>query len=221
MKNVFFGVLFGVVLVTGIATAAPITWDMIVGDDVIANGNNIVMGVGNNVDDQSQGFHGGGFIASDSKIAGTFNVWSYDSYSSTDGWYDVFVVNINQDGYVFDSPWVDPVTTDTYAGGMLTTDVNLPGTSVAWGGKSWQDNTIESLAGTFSLSLNNYDPTKDVFVSVFWKTDYDELYNSGGCVTVDVAPVPEPATMLLFGTGLAGLAGGAIRRRKKRDEKGA
>lgn len=30
----------------------------------------------------------------------------------------------------------------------------------------------------------------------------------------DVAPVPEPATMLLFGTGLAGLAGRSLRRKK-------
>ncbi len=34
-------------------------------------------------------------------------------------------------------------------------------------------------------------------------------------VSLDPAPVPEPTTILLFGTGLAGLAGSRIRRKKK------
>jgi len=32
---------------------------------------------------------------------------------------------------------------------------------------------------------------------------------------ITASPVPEPATMLLFGTGIAGLAGSRLRRRKK------
>ncbi len=38
-----------------------------------------------------------------------------------------------------------------------------------------------------------------------------------GCITADFThdPIPEPATMLLFGTGLVGLIGGKIKKKKK------
>ncbi len=50
----------------------------------------------------------------------------------------------------------------------------------------------------------------------FWATDWDSVYEIGGGDLGGYTPppndVPEPATMFLFGTGLAGLAG--LRRRK-------
>jgi hypothetical protein len=43
-----------------------------------------------------------------------------------------------------------------------------------------------------------------------WALDYSLL-----TISDDAAPVPEPATMLLFGTGIAGFVGSRLRREKK------
>ena len=88
-------------------------------------------------------------------------------------------------------------------------------------------NFFVDIGDQFTIALSGFDPVGNLFKGVggnqysggelwldgqvFFGGEVDMTFTT----YVDNAPVPEPATMLLFGTGLAGLVGSRLRRKKK------
>jgi len=127
------------------------------------------------------------------------SVLNFDSYSLSDNLGDISL------GDAMDTSWGD----------LGSGVIDLSEVSLLWDLSFQPDNfTIATLsftganAGSSNLSFSN------VVISDDWGSSLPTTLNVGS-LDVNSAPVPEPGTMLLFGTGLAGFVGSRFRKKKK------
>lgn len=217
MKSTLKSALSTVGLVAALAgfssSASAYVWTLSPDADALAFGQTVVVGSNqiNFLDNgnQSQGIFGAGFTVSGGADLKTFfdaDLYTWDSYNATNGYYDAFVVSVSTIGYYWNIATNDP-------------QMSSANTTIwTWGGNSWSDGILENYTTAplshDTVALNAGAPAT-YYVSIALDTKSqpysDTLHPSWGSFHVEV---PEPSMLGLLGVGLlaAGVAGRARRK---------
>jgi len=218
---------------TDVSAGAGTDWEVLVGFDDFGDSE---------FDTQATAIYGAGTTVSGYtayQVVFDVQAYTFDSYDALStvapgavGYWDAFAVNMNSGaGYYWDIVANDPIVATDPAGNVVIEDFGtsatggLSGSTWAWGGLDYGNNTFESEIGVYSLNLTGVNDTENLFVSAVLDTmtfaQADEAYPSWGCFNagtgtdcpVPVVNAPEPTALALMALGLIGI--GFTRRKKK------
>jgi hypothetical protein len=153
---------------------------------------------------------GGGWISH--TVQFTYDLYSWDSYNDIWGYGDVFVLALTENEPYWNLPITHPVWDDP--------QLIWPVVVTIWGAEEWGDGTLERRYGSDALQAQAFDVdwTKDYYLNIILDTSNGgDMFPSWGYVSqfqIQSTPIPEPATLILVGSGLAGI--GIWRRKRSR-----